>query len=213
MGAHELPASTAIPRLDVERMGSRYCTPYSLSDHTLSRHILNDFGPSQTGFLGTANVSPISPLDRRRRSGAGPINNNNRVDNEKIARGEDVRTTIMLRNIPNKMDQATLKEIVDETSHGQYDFMYLRIDFANNCNVGYAFINFVDPLAIVSFYRARAGRRWNKHKSHKEAEVSYATIQGKDCLIQKFRNSSVMLEHPSFRPKVCTFPKRPEPRL
>ena len=27
-------------------------------------------------------------------------------------------------------------------------------------------------------------------------------IQGKDCLIQKFRNSSVMMEHPSFRPKV-----------
>lgn len=29
-----------------------------------------------------------------------------------------------------------------------------------------------------------------------------AAIQGKDCLIQKFRNSSVMLEHPSFRPLV-----------
>ena len=29
-----------------------------------------------------------------------------------------------------------------------------------------------------------------------------SAIQGKDCLVQKFRNSSVMLEHPSFRPKV-----------
>jgi len=27
-------------------------------------------------------------------------------------------------------------------------------------------------------------------------------VQGKDCLVQKFRNSSVMLEHPTFRPKV-----------
>lgn len=49
----------------------------------------------------------------------------------------------MLRNIPNKidqvslpcmtrqritdLDQAMLKEIVDETSRGKYDFMYLRI--------------------------------------------------------------------------------------
>ena len=80
----------------------------------------------------------------------------------------------MLRNIPNKIDQvrlhglfstlvltvleAMLKDIVDETSRGKYDFMYLRIgmkalfahtlmicknlnsiltvkllDFANNC--------------------------------------------------------------------------------
>lgn len=29
-----------------------------------------------------------------------------------------------------------------------------------------------------------------------------SAIQGRDCLVQKFRNSSVMLEHPSFRPKV-----------
>jgi hypothetical protein len=33
----------------------------------------------------------------------------------------------MLRNIPNKIDQAMLKSILDETSRGQYDFMYLRI--------------------------------------------------------------------------------------
>ena len=31
-------------------------------------------------------------------------------------------------------------------------------------------------------------------------------IQGRDCLIQKFRNSSVMLEHVSFRPKVSQDP-------
>jgi hypothetical protein len=31
---------------------------------------------------------------------------------------------------------------------------------------------------------------------------SQKAIQGKDCLVQKFRNSSVMLEHPTFRPKV-----------
>ena len=59
----------------------------------------------------------------------------------------------------------------------------------------------------------------NRFNSDKVAEVSYASkflssftaedfsdrsqaIQGKDCLVQKFRNSSVMLEHTSFRPKV-----------
>ncbi|XEV06924.1 hypothetical protein FSHL1_012211 [Fusarium sambucinum] len=39
----------------------------------------------------------------------------------------------MLRNIPNKVGQPLLKRIVDASSYGKYDFMYLRIDFANSC--------------------------------------------------------------------------------
>ncbi|KIW71261.1 hypothetical protein, variant 1 [Phialophora macrospora] len=128
--------------------------------------------------------------------------NHNAVDVARIQAGLDVRTTIMLRNIPNRVDQPMLKTLLDVTSRGRYDFMYLRIDFANNCNVGYAFINFTDAQSIVPFVLARAGKRWNCFNSDKVAEVSYATIQGKDCLVQKFRNSSVMLEHPAFRPKL-----------
>ncbi|KAI8947178.1 RNA recognition motif 2-domain-containing protein [Xylaria longipes] len=129
-------------------------------------------------------------------------NSHNHVDVNRITEGTDVRTTIMLRNIPNKVDQAMLKRIVDESSWGKYDFMYLRIDFANDCNVGYAFINFVDPLDIIDFVSARGNQRWNCFKSDKVAEISYATIQGKDCLVQKFRNSSVMLEAAHYRPKL-----------
>ncbi|GJP89136.1 hypothetical protein AnigIFM59636_011957 [Aspergillus niger] len=86
----------------------------------------------------------------------------NAVDIERIRLGLDVRTTIMLRNIPNKIDQAMLKAIVDETSHGKYDFMYLRIvwlptyesppmSVSDNvsASVGYAFINFEDPIDII----------------------------------------------------------------
>ncbi|KAI2626476.1 RNA recognition motif 2-domain-containing protein [Hypoxylon sp. NC1633] len=138
-------------------------------------------------------------------------NNYNQVDVNRIRSGTDVRTTIMLRNIPNKVDQALLKSIVDESSWGKYDFMYLRIDFANDCNVGYAFINFVDPLDIIDFVNARANQRWNCFRSDKVAEVSYATIQGKDCLVQKFRNSSVMLEAPHYRPKLYFTENGPYP--
>ncbi|TQW04390.1 hypothetical protein V2A60_007055 [Cordyceps javanica] len=138
---------------------------------------------------------------------------------------------IMLRNIPNKVDQAMLKRIVDESSWGKYDFMYLRIDFANDCNVGYAFINFVDvsaklwwfsehlqltpkkPLDIIDFVEARGNQRWNCFKSDKVAEVSYATIQGKDCLVQKFRNSSVMLEAAHYRPKLYFTSNGPMPEM
>ncbi|GAP89639.1 putative meiosis protein mei2 [Rosellinia necatrix] len=142
-----------------------------------------------------------------------PTNSHNHVDVNRIREGTDVRTTIMLRNIPNKVDQAMLKRIVDASSWGKYDFMYLRIDFANECNVGYAFINFVDPLDIIDFASARANQRWNCFKSDKVAEISYATIQGKDCLVQKFRNSSVMLEAIHYRPKLYYTLNGPSPDL
>ncbi|KAM0428198.1 hypothetical protein ACHAPT_007099 [Fusarium lateritium] len=129
-------------------------------------------------------------------------NSNNHVDLQELISGRDCRTTIMLRNIPNKVDQPMLKRFVDESSFGKYDFMYLRIDFANDCNVGYAFINFAKAEYIIPFVEARANKRWNLFRSDKVAEVSYATIQGKDCLVQKFRNSSVMLEAEHYRPKL-----------
>jgi len=39
----------------------------------------------------------------------------------------------MLRNIPNKFTLKMLKEFIDESSFGTYDFVYLRIDFLNKC--------------------------------------------------------------------------------
>ncbi|KAL2164061.1 hypothetical protein VTH06DRAFT_3275 [Thermothelomyces fergusii] len=172
-------------------------------------------------FTSPRSIQPYARLDSRRhgamRANRSHYLNNaghhNHVDVNRIRDGVDVRTTIMLRNIPNKVDQVMLKRIIDESSWGKYDFMYLRIDFANDCNVGYAFINFVDPLDIIDFVNARGNQRWNCFKSDKVAEISYATIQGKDCLVQKFRNSSVMLEAPHYRPKLYYTVNGPRPEL
>ncbi|KAI5820212.1 RNA recognition motif 2, partial [Pyronema omphalodes] len=112
----------------------------------------------------------------------------------------DTRTTVMLRNIPNKVDQETLKSYIDETSRGLYNFLYLRIDFRNICNVGYAFINFLDVISnVLQFVKAKSGTRWNKFNSEKVLDVTYANIQGIDQLVEKFRNSSVMDQDPAYR--------------
>ncbi|CVL01960.1 related to mei2 protein [Fusarium mangiferae] len=164
------------------------------------------FGPpGASNTLALTNPNGFGRFDPRRgagRYGRGSRGLNNIVDLNELIAGRDVRTTIMLRNIPNKVDQPLLKKIVDVSSFGRYDFMYLRIDFANDCNVGYAFINFVKAEYIIDFFQARANKRWNCFRSDKVAEISYATIQGKDCLVQKFRNSSVMLEAEHYRPKL-----------
>ncbi|PSN71038.1 hypothetical protein BS50DRAFT_485785 [Corynespora cassiicola Philippines] len=125
----------------------------------------------------------------------------NRVRRERIIDGTDVRTTIMLRNIPNKLDWMNLKTLLDKYCFGTYDFLYLRIDFRTGCNVGYAFINFNDVNGMISIIDNLEHRNWNGYRSSKAAEVSYATIQGKEALTTKFRNSSVMQETPFCRPR------------
>ncbi|KAK9700574.1 hypothetical protein K7432_012125 [Basidiobolus ranarum] len=126
----------------------------------------------------------------------------NQVDIWKIAQGLDNRTTFMIRNIPNKYTQKMLLECIDETHKGEYDFVYLRIDFKNHCNVGYAFINFIDVNAVVSFIEKRVGRKWGRFNSDKICHISYANIQGKAALIEKFKNSSVMDKDPTYQPKI-----------
>nr|XP_018675192.1 PREDICTED: protein MEI2-like 2 isoform X1 [Musa acuminata subsp. malaccensis] len=122
------------------------------------------------------------------------------LDLDKIIKGEDTRTTIMIKNIPNKYTSKMLLAAIDETHKGTYDFLYLPIDFKNKCNVGYAFINVVSPAHIISFYEAFHGKKWEKFNSEKVASLAYARIQGRAALVAHFQNSSLMNEDKRCRP-------------
>ena len=74
------------------------------------------------------------------------------LDLDAVASAKDLRTTIMIRNIPNKYTQNMLLNEINARHEGTYDFYYLPIDFKNRCNVGYAFINFMDPRSIIPFF-------------------------------------------------------------
>lgn len=64
----------------------------------------------------------------------------------------DGRTTLMVKNIPNKYTREMLIQLFDKTERKKYDFLYLPIDPDNSCNIGYAFINFLDCSHIKDFY-------------------------------------------------------------
>ncbi|XP_031490111.1 protein MEI2-like 2 isoform X2 [Nymphaea colorata] len=124
------------------------------------------------------------------------------LDLDKIASGEDTRTTLMIKNIPNKYTSKMLLATIDENHGGTYDFFYLPIDFKNKCNVGYAFINMVSPSHVIPFSEAFNGKKWEKFNSEKVASLAYARIQGKAALITHFQNSSLMNEDKRCRPIV-----------
>jgi len=119
---------------------------------------------------------------------------------ERVLRGMDPRTTLMIRNIPNKYTQKMLLATIDAELKGTYDFFYLPIDFKNKCNVGYAFINLVDTESILRFYDRFNDVRWERFNSEKVASITYARIQGKEALVSHFRNSSLMNEDKRCRP-------------
>lgn len=108
----------------------------------------------------------------------------------KVLSGEDGRTTIMIKNIPNKYTQKMLLEKIDKLHAHRYDFFYLPIDLKNNCNVGYAFINFVEPIFILPFYEDLNAKSWERFNSEKICEITYGRIQGKHSLVDNFSYSA-----------------------
>ncbi|KAI0057977.1 hypothetical protein BV25DRAFT_1830527 [Artomyces pyxidatus] len=127
---------------------------------------------------------------------------NNQLNISRIANGLDTRTTVMIKNIPNKMSDRDLMGFIERVCVRKVDFFYLRMDFQNGCNVGYAFVNFITVKDLLTFAKARLGVKWNMYSSEKVLQMSYANYQGKEALVEKFKNSGIMDERESWRPKI-----------
>lgn len=135
------------------------------------------------------------------------------IDLSTLESGDESRTTVMVRNIPRKMSQAMIVEII-RLSFRQgdiFDFIYLPMDLANQINVGYAFINLKSPHHVVTFYHLFNNRTWRSilgtyrincgEEASKVSKVTFARIQGLECLINHFANSCIMQNQPdSIRP-------------
>jgi hypothetical protein len=99
----------------------------------------------------------------------------NNLNTARIENGQDMRTTVMIKNIPNKMTDKDLMTFIERVCVRRIDFFYLRMDFKNGmhallwqvtwltetgCNVGYAFVNFITVDDLLRFAKARLGVRW-----------------------------------------------------
>lgn len=123
---------------------------------------------------------------------------------EGVRSGTDRRSSLMVRNIPNKYTQQMLLSEFSQAGHGpdKMDFFYLPIDFKNKCNRGYAFVNFVDFKDIIPFFDEYNGKGWKKFNSDKICDITYARIQGKAAMLKRFENSALMEKDDEYRPMV-----------
>ncbi|KAL6567871.1 hypothetical protein OROGR_001539 [Orobanche gracilis] len=134
----------------------------------------------------------------------------------------DPRTTVMIKNIPNKYSQNLLLNMLDShcshcneqiTDGGEdhplssYDFVYLPIDFINKCNMGYGFVNMTTPQATLRLYKAFHHQSWEVFHSRKICEVTYARLQGLEALREHFKNSKFPNEAEEYMPVVFSPPR------
>jgi len=117
------------------------------------------------------------------------------INSENIINGLDKRTTLMIKNIPTHVTQVKFVEKLNKNFNGDFNFLYLPIDFIKKSNVGYAFINFRKPKTIVSFCNFYEGKLWGFDKDpRKICYISYARIQGYKNICDHFKKSSIMMQ-------------------
>ncbi|CAE5963327.1 unnamed protein product [Arabidopsis arenosa] len=135
----------------------------------------------------------------------------------------DGRTTVMIKNIPNKYTQKLLLNMLDthcndcnlkvikegnKTPMSSYDFVYLPIDFSNKCNVGYGFVNMTSPEAVWRLYKTFHNQHWGDFNTRKICEVTYARIQGLESLKEHFKNARLPgVEMEEYMPVVFSPPR------
>jgi hypothetical protein len=109
------------------------------------------------------------------------------------SQASDVKTTVMIRNIPNNVTRADLLDRL--ASHGfqfSIDFVYLPMDFKREANLGYAFVNLLTNEVADRFYFSFNGFSDWGFASNKVSEVSWGSMHGLDAHIERYRNSPVM---------------------
>ena len=61
--------------------------------------------------------------------------------------------------------------------------IYLPQDKIKDSNLGFGFINFLNPLNLILFYDEFMGKKWNFFNSPKRCFLAYSNFQGKNELI------------------------------
>lgn len=137
--------------------------------------------------------------------GREPVVDNDALDAEEARQdlpkhhqcADDMRTTLVLKNLPGGYSREMLLGLFDNHGFmGQYDLIFLPIDFKTFENLGYAYLNFHSPLVAAQFIDAFQGfDRWWRAWCTAACEVSWSRFeQGYEGNIERYRNSPVMHE-------------------
>ncbi|KAG5393799.1 hypothetical protein IGI04_023762 [Brassica rapa subsp. trilocularis] len=174
IGSHKSFSHVAGNRMDINSQNAVLRSPQQLS------HLFPGRNPmvSMPGSFDSPNERYRNLSHRRSESSSSHADKKLfELDVDRILRGDDVRTTLMLKNIPNKYTSKMLLSAIDEHCKGTTNAMW-------------------DTLSSTLLNL----KRLYHFISEKVATLTYARIQGKVALIAHFQNSSLMNEDKRCRP-------------
>lgn len=120
-------------------------------------------------------------------------------------------TTVMMKNIPNQYTQRMLYDVCKMHGfEGCIDLLYLPMNFstkgpkAKQGNMGYSFLNFIDPQFAVEFKQIFDQCKLPHFRARRNLECSFSKVQGFIWNLKKLRSSNVTSEHcpPEFQPLI-----------
>ena len=104
---------------------------------------------------------------------------------------KEKRSTVMIKNIPNKFNQDYILNIINQNFRGTFDVFVLPTDINKLKNFGYAFINFTSSYYIPYFYFLFNGKMWFGTNSKKICELAFSKVQGKEALLDHYPSKIV----------------------
>jgi hypothetical protein len=136
------------------------------------------------------------------------------IDPEKILKGEDDRTTVMVRNLVVPQARKNFLAYLEKCGlKDKQTFFYIPCKEHSNVPMGFAFVNFTSPDDVHRLYKMMKSDLWKDlirdPQQKRSPALSYARFQGHDQLMKHFSSSAVLSRRdperrPNFRPNVST---------
>jgi hypothetical protein len=118
------------------------------------------------------------------------------VNPRSIMLGLDQRTSIIIKNISDDLDEMQFKKIVFNFSK-DIDFFYIPKTIKTRKNLRVAFVNVLNFKQIVPIYMGLLYKMKFIYSSPKiKMEICYSKVQGKELLMKRFfPNEMINLNH------------------
>jgi hypothetical protein len=175
---------------------------------------LGDVRPASGPLAAVVEPQGMKPAPGAAHSTDGIKNPPQADKTEAEARAQEILargcTTLMVRNLPNKLTPAMIVECINELGYdGKYDYLFVPIDtnapgWANR-NLGYCFLNLVTPETAAQFCLHAYGFSFRQAiSSTKTSKISIAEEQGVLANLRRIARAANSKDHRA--PKPNTYP-------